>query len=189
VGLGRAQQKALGSPDLPIAVVPHPFGTRSREELREIAASCATDIARLLCEAPGRSAAASAAAPVAPRARLIEAPGALDELNKLYMSRRWGDGLVIAPPTQEAVQHMLRHVRRAPDEVVATIAPGMGAATVEYIAIQGVMAGCYPEYLPVLIAAAEAVATSRFHLQAIQATTNPSAVWLIVNGPIARRWR
>ncbi len=103
------------------------------------------------------------------------------------MSRRWGDGLIIAPPTQEAVERMLRHTRRAPEEVVATIAPGMGAATVEYIAIQGVMAGCYPEYLPVLIAAAEAVATSRFHLQAIQATTNPAAVWLIVNGPIARR--
>ena len=62
----------------------------------------------------------------------------------------------------------------------------MGAATVEYIAIQGVMAGCYPEYLPVLIAAAEAVGTSAFHLQAIQSTTNPAAVWLIVNGPIAK---
>src|SRR5262249_14624371 len=70
---------------------------------------------------------------------------------------------------------------------VATIAPGMGAATVEYIAIQGVMAGCHPEYLPVLIAATEAVATPRFHLQAIQATTNPAAVWLVVNGPVARR--
>jgi hypothetical protein len=62
----------------------------------------------------------------------------------------------------------------------------MGAATVEYIAINAVMAGCYPEYLPVLIAAAEAVATPNFHLQAIQATTNPAAVWLIVNGPIAK---
>jgi hypothetical protein len=48
------------------------------------------------------------------------------------------------------------------------------------------MAGCYPEYLPVLIAAAEAVATPNFHLQAMQATTNPAAIWLIVNGPIAR---
>jgi hypothetical protein len=62
----------------------------------------------------------------------------------------------------------------------------MGAATVEYIAINAVMAGCQPEYLPVLIAAAEAVATPKFHLQAIQATTNPAAVWLIVNGPIAK---
>jgi len=187
LNLGRAQQKALGAPDLPIAVVPHPFGTRSRAELNEIATRCAHDIARLLCEAAPVNTAAVAAGPaVAPRARLIEAPAGLDELNRFYMSRRWGDGLIIAPPTQEAVARMLRHTRRAPDEVVATIAPGMGAATVEYIAIQAVMAGCHPEYLPVLIAAAQAAATPRFHLQAIQATTNPSAVWLIVNGPVAR---
>ena len=167
--------------------MPHPFGTRSREELREIAAGCADEIARLLCEAQtGRAPAALAVTSEAPRAKLIEAPADPAELNQLYMSRRWGDGLIIAPPTEEAVQRMLRHTRRAPDEIVATIAPGMGAATVEYIAIQGVMAGCYPEYLPLLIAAAEAVATPRFHLQAIQATTNPAAVWLIVNGPVAR---
>jgi hypothetical protein len=185
-GLARAQQKALGAPDLPIATIPHPFGTRSRDELRIIAASCAEEIARLLCEAPKGGAAAERGAPVSPRAALVDAPAALDDLNRFFMKRRWGDGLVIAPPTQEAVQRMLRHTKRAPDEVVATVAPGMGAATVEYIAINAVMAGCYPEYLPVLIAAAQAVATPQFHLQAIQATTNPAAVWLIVNGPIAK---
>ena len=170
-----------------MALIPHPFGTRSRVELKDIAAKCADDIARLLCEAALIGATKVAAvAPVAPRARLIEAPADLEELNKLYIKRRWGDGLIIAPPTREAVERMLRHTNRKPDDVVATIAPGMGAATVEYIAIQGVMAGCYPEYLPVLIAAAEAVGASQFHLQAIQATTNPSAVWLLVNGPIAK---
>lgn len=187
MALGRAQQKALGSPDLPIAVVPHPFGTRSREELSTIAEKCADDIARLLCESQTAvSRASAAAASATPRAKLVEAPAGLDELNRFFMKQRWGDGLIVAPPTEEAVRRMLRHTRRAPDDVVATIAPGMGAATVEYIAIQGVMAGCYPEYLPVLIAAAEAVATPQFHLQAIQATTNPSAVWLILNGPITR---
>jgi hypothetical protein len=185
-GLGRAQQKALGSPDLPIATVPHPFGTRSREELRQIAGQCADDIALLLCESVTESPAARQNVSAAPRAPLIEAPSGLDELNRFFIERRWGDGLLIAPPTREAVERMLRHTRRKPDEVIATIAPGMGAATIEYIAINGVMAGCYPEYLPVLIAAAEAVATPRFHLQAIQATTNPAAVWLIVNGPIAK---
>ncbi len=185
IGLGRAQQKALGSPDLPMVLIPHPFGTRSREELKAIAAQCADDIARLLCEAAPAAAEAARIAPAAPRAKLIEAPADLAAFNKLFIDKRWGDGLILAPPTQDAVQRMLRFTDRAPDEVVATIAPGMGAATVEYIAIQGVMAGCHPEYLPVLIAAAEAVATPRFHLQAIQSTTNPSAVWLIVNGPIA----
>ncbi len=169
-----------------MAMIPHPFGTRSREELREIAAKAADDIVRLLCEAAPASAAVAAAPPMAPRAMLVEAPAELHDLNKFYIQRRWGDGLIIAPPTREAVVRMLRHTNRKPDDVVATIAPGMGAATVEYIAIQGVMAGCYPEYLPVLIAAAEAVGTSKFHLQAIQATTNPSAVWLLVNGPIAK---
>ncbi|HEV7800488.1 MAG TPA: hypothetical protein VGP15_05375 [Burkholderiales bacterium] len=186
IGLGRAQQKALGSPDLPIAIVPHPFGTRSRDELRQIASQCADDIARLLCEAHSGAASAPQSRAAAPRAALVEAPGELDALNRFFMLRRWGDGLLIAPPTAEAVARMLRHTKRAPDDVVATIAPGMGAATVEYIAINGVMAGCHPEYLPVLIAAAEAVATPAFHLQAIQATTNPAAVWLIVNGPIAK---
>lgn len=185
INLGRAQQKALGAPDLPLAVVPHPFGTRSRAELGEIAATCADDIARLLCE-PAALSATSAQSQIAPRAKLIEVPSDVEGFNKLFMQRRWGDGLLLAPPTKEAVERMLRHTHRAPDEVVATIAPGMGAATVEYIAIAGVMAGCHPEYLPVLIAAAEAVGTPKFHLQAIQSTTNPSAVWLLVNGPIAQ---
>jgi hypothetical protein len=167
-------------------VVPHPFGTRSREALREIARTCADDIARLLCEAGEREPSQQGSSASVRRASLVEAPADLDELNRFFIKRRWADGLPISAPTHEAVERMLRHTRRAPDEVVATIAPGMGAATVEYIAINAVMAGCYPEYLPVLIAAAEAVATKRFHLQAIQATTNPAAVWLIVNGPIAK---
>ncbi len=190
IGLGRAQQKALGAADLPMAQIPHPFGTRSRAEVKDIAATCADDIARLLCEAtPTGTATLVAAVPLAlpaPRAKRIEVPADLDELNKFFIKRRWGDGLIIAPPTPEAVARMLRHTHRKPDDVVATLAPGMGAATVEYIAIQGVMAGCYPEYLPLLIAAAEAVGASQFHLQAIQATTNPVAVWLLVNGPMAQ---
>ena len=80
---------------------------------------------------------------------------------------------------------MLRHTQRARDEVVAQIAPGFGAASVERIAINAVLAGCDPEYLPVLIAATEAVASPEFNLQGIQATTNSVAVWVIVNGPVA----
>jgi hypothetical protein len=185
VNLGRAQQTALGAPDLPIAVVPHPFGTRKREELRAIAEQCAGEIARLACEAPAASTNSASAA--IPRASLVEAPEGLEDINAFCMERRWGDGLLIVPPTQERVERMLAHTKRARDEVIATIAPRYGAATVERIAINAVMAGCKPEYLPVLIAAAQAFGTKAFHLQAIQATTNPAAVWLVVNGPIAQR--
>ena len=186
--LGRSQATALGYPDLPIAVVPHPFGIRTRDELRQIAGECVGDIVRLICEPASRDTPVTPGAPsIDRRAALITAPGDSDELNRFFMERRWGDGLPIVAPTAERVGRMLRHTRRAPDEVVAKIAPGYGEATVERIAINAVLAGCYPEYLPVLIAAAEAVAAPEFNLQGIQSTTNPGAVWLIINGPIARR--
>jgi len=123
----------------------------------------------------------------AERAALFEAPDDLEAINRIYRERRWSDGLPIVPPTQERVARMLGATRRARDDVVAAVAPGYGAATVERIAINAVLAGCDPEYLPLLIAATAAVAAPEFNLQGIQSTTNPVAVWLIVNGPIAQR--
>jgi hypothetical protein len=123
----------------------------------------------------------------AARAARFEAPDDLDAINKLYRERRWSDGLPVVPPTVERVERMLRHTHRAAEEVVARVAPGFGAATVERIAINAVLAGCDPEYLPLVIAATEAAAAPEFNLQGIQATTNPVAIWLIVNGPVARR--
>ena len=117
----------------------------------------------------------------------FEAPDDLDAINRLYRERRWSDGLPVVPPTVERVERMLRHARRPREEVVARVAPGFGAATVERIAINAVLAGCDPEALPVLIAATEAVVEPQFNLQGIQATTNPVAVWIIVNGPAAQK--
>jgi hypothetical protein len=122
----------------------------------------------------------------APGAATFEAIDDLDAINGLYRERRWADGLPIVPPTPERVTRMLGRSRRRRDDVVAHVAPGYGAATVERIAINAVMAGCDPEYLPVLIAATEAVSDPAFNLQGIQATTNPVAVWLVINGPIAK---
>ena len=171
---------------MPIAVVPHPFGTRRRDDLRGIAEDVVGEVVRLACEGGGTTHGAAVAKPV-PHAELVEAPGDLEEFNCLFMERRWGDGLTLMPPTRERVARLLEHTDRAPDEMVSTIAPRYGAATVERIAINAAMAGCRPEYLPVLIAAAEALGAPEFHLQAIQTTTNPSTVWLALNGPIAKR--
>jgi len=182
--LGRFQAKALNFSDLPIAVVPHPFGNLSRDKLRELAAPCAEDIARLACEIPR---AAVEIARDTRRAVQVEVPNDTDEINRLFRERRWSDGLPIVPPDSQRLERMLAFTPRAADEVVAAIAPGFGAATVERIAINAVMAGCDAEYLPILIAAAEAVAASEFNLQAIQTTTNPTGVGMIVNGPIAKR--
>lgn len=117
----------------------------------------------------------------------FEAADDLELINRLYRERRWSDGLPIVPPTLERVERMLAHTRRGRGELVARVAPGYGEATVERIAVNAVMAGCEPQCLPLLIAATEAVADPQFNLQGIQATTNPVAVWVIVNGPLAKR--
>jgi hypothetical protein len=183
--MGAAQARSLGHPDLPIAVIPHPFGNRTRAEVRGMAESCADDIVRLMREAG--AAPAIVRRDTVARAALVEVPDELEELNRFFHERRWGDGMPVVPPTAERVERMLRHTHRAPTDIVASIAPAFGPATVERVAINAVMAGCYPEYLPVLLAAAEAVSAPEFNLQSIQTTTNPVTPWLIVNGPIARK--
>ncbi len=192
--LGRAQASALGYSSLPIAIVPHPFGTVSREAVREMAQQCVDDIAALACTL---DAAAGAVARETQTSRSIAARAAQLEIahegdlhtafNRLCRKRRWSDGLPVVPPTRDRVERMLAQTSRAPQDIVAKLAPGFGAATVEAIAINAVLAGCDPEYLPVLLAAVGAVAAAEFNLQSVQSTTNPAAVWVIVNGPIAKR--
>ncbi len=165
-------------------MVPHPFSNRSRDEVRALAAQCAADIARLVSHADDAAFAAPRSA--AARAATLEVADDLTAINALFMEKRWGDGLPLIPPTRERVAGMLRGTVRPADEVIARIAPGFGAATVERIAINAVMAGCEPAHMPVLIAASGAVTGREFNLQGVQTTTDPVAVWLIVNGPVAR---
>lgn len=185
ITLGRAQLKALGGADTPIAVIPHPFGLRTRDEVRAIAERCADDIARLALGGKDETQRGTAPATRAGRAQQIEVADDFEAFDALCVERRWSDGLPLVPPTLARVERALQHTRRAPDDIVAHIAPGFGQASVEAVAINAVMAGCVPAYLPVVIAAVEAVAERRFNLQGIQATTNSAAPWIIVNGPLA----
>lgn len=116
----------------------------------------------------------------------VESPDSLEEANQLAYERGWTDGLPIVPPTEARVLRMLERTSRRPEEVVATLPPKNGAATVEKIAISAVMAGCLPAYLPVLIAVVEAIADPQFNLHGIQATTNPVGPLTIINGPIRK---
>ena len=188
--LGRAQARALGYAELPIAVVPHPFGTVDRSVVRAFAEKCVDDIVALVCTPQDSPATASTPAGVVAGATELEIahePSLVAAFNRLCRERRWSDGLPVLPTTRESVDAMLARTHRAPHEIVAKLAPGFGAATVESIAINAVLAGCEPDYMPVLLAAVEAVADRKFNLQSIQSTTNPAAVWIIVNGPIATR--
>ncbi|RPI44849.1 MAG: hypothetical protein EHM59_11725 [Betaproteobacteria bacterium] len=167
-------------------MIPHPFGILSRDEVRVLASVCVDDVARLLCT-PAAAGTQPSGIQAPGRLELIEALDDPMELNQLFMRNRWSDGLPIVPPTPERVEAMLRGSSLARDAVVASVAPAFRAATPERIAVNAVMAGCHPEYLPVLIAATKAVATPRFNLSGVQSTTNPAAVGLVINGPIAQR--
>ena len=83
---------------------------------------------------------------------------ALEEFNRLYLDKRWGDGLPLVPPTKEAVERMLLATKRSPDDVIGRLPYRGGVVTVGKIAVNAVMAGAKPEYLPVVIAAMECVA-------------------------------
>src|SRR5437588_1028857 len=119
------------------------------------------------------------------KSRRIEIADAEDEMDALF-DRGWTDGLPVVPPTEERVLRMLEGTRRAPDEVVATVPPDLVEVTVEKVAINAVMAGCRPEYLPVVLAAVEATCNNEFNIHGVLATTMPVGPVLIVNGPIRR---
>jgi len=121
-----------------------------------------------------------------PAARTFRMHGAYTAIFRHYQDQGWTDGLPIVPPTDEDLREFLRFTDRAPREVVAVLPPRQGEATVERIAINAIMAGCRPEYLPVVITAVEALADPAFNLDSIQATTHPVAPLIIVNGPIAK---
>jgi hypothetical protein len=117
----------------------------------------------------------------------FELPSAdLNLIIEHYMEQGWTDGLPIAPPTPDAVRRMLDHTDRRPEDVVGMLFPNNAPATVHAVAVNAVMAGCRPEYFPVVLAAVEAIADPAFNLYGVQATTNPAAPLIVVNGPIGR---
>ena len=109
-----------------------------------------------------------------------------DEAEALF-ARGWTDGLPVVAPTERRVIAMLGGTTRDPDEIVAIVPPDLAPATVEKVAINAVMAGCLPEYLPAVLAAVEAVCTDEFNIHGVLATTMPVGPVVIVNGPIRRR--
>ena len=117
----------------------------------------------------------------------IEAPEDPFEFYEFAQRNGWTDGLPVLPPTPERVQAMVDASGRHREDAIADLPPRWCAASVERIAINAVMAGCLPEYMPVLIAAVRAIAQPSFNLHGIQCTTNPATPMLIVNGPIRRK--
>jgi len=109
-----------------------------------------------------------------------------DEQEAMF-ARGWSDGLPLVPPTEERVLRMLDGTSRDPQEVMGLVPPDLAPATIEKIAVNAVMAGCKPEYLPVVLAAVEAVLEEEFAMHGVLATTMFVGPVVVVNGPVRRR--
>ena len=118
--------------------------------------------------------------------RRVELADLEDEYEALF-DRGWTDGLPVVPPTPERVLRLLRGTSRDAREVVAVVPPDLVECTVEKVAVNAVMAGCRPEYLPVVLAAVEAATAEEFALHGLLATTYFSGPLVLVNGPVAAR--
>ncbi|MPY95978.1 MAG: hypothetical protein GEV08_23845 [Acidimicrobiia bacterium] len=115
----------------------------------------------------------------------VELEDSLEEVQAYFEVRGWSDGLPFIPPTRERVARLIGHLGRDADEVVCSLAPRNGEATVERVAANAVMAGCRPEDFPIVVTAVEAVAAPELNLNAMQSTTHPTAIMILVNGPVA----
>jgi len=109
----------------------------------------------------------------------------MDEF-EFFLEKQWSDGLPVVTPTEARIERMLSGTRADPGRVIGDIPPAMGTATVRTVAIHAVMAGCRPEYLPVVLGAIPLLLRPELNLNAVQGTMGSAAPLLIVNGPYAK---
>jgi hypothetical protein len=117
----------------------------------------------------------------------VEAVADGTDLVELYFDRGWTDGLPVVPPTREKVDAIVAALGGNPQQVECRVAPRWGSLTREVLAINMVMAGCRPDYAPIVRAAMLALTDRAFNLNGVQATTHVAAPLVIVNGPLARQ--
>jgi hypothetical protein len=110
---------------------------------------------------------------------------ALEVFNQLYLDNHWGDGLPLIPPTEQAVKRMLTGTRRSADEVIGRVPYRNGIATIQKIAINAVMAGAKPEYLPMIIAAMECLTEEGTYTH-MMSSEGSFTLMIMVSGPIAK---
>jgi hypothetical protein len=115
--------------------------------------------------------------------RLVEVDD-LDDAIELCFEQGWTDGLPVVPPTAAKVRRFLDEVQRSGDEVLFEYADRSRVVTLEKVAINAVMAGCRPEYFPVVLALFDAMTDRRFMIHPVNASTGGSAIGFVVNGPI-----
>lgn len=111
---------------------------------------------------------------------------AIDEF-EFFLEKAWSDGLPVVTPTEARLARMLTGTKRDPNELIGRVPPAMEPATVRTVAIHALMAGCKPEYLPVVLGGLDLILRDEFNMNGVQGTMNAAAPLMIVNGPYAEK--
>ncbi len=182
LGQAAATSVGLGMPGLPLATIMGHPGAQSHAEIREqVMAVTAAMVAENLTVQPEE-----VVLPVEPGAQDIVFSGSFEDVNAHFYEKLWSDGLPIVPPTNEKIAEFLKFTPRKPHESLGIVLPESRAVTIWSIAVNGVMAGCRPEYMPVLVALGEAMADPVYGVE--HSGNTPGAETLIVlNGPIIKQ--
>jgi hypothetical protein len=171
----------LGMPTLPVAIVPGHVDVQTPDELRRnVLGSTVDAVVHGLTVMPE-----DAVETVEPGPHDVVFEGSTEEVNRFFYENRWSDGLPIVPPTEARVREFLRFTDRDPDEELGVLLPDRRSATVRSVAVNGVLAGCRPEYMPILVALVEAMADPRYGVEH-SGNTPGSDTLIILNGPLVQ---
>jgi hypothetical protein len=165
-------------------VVPHPMGMIPLTEIRKKADDAFPEI--LKASTQWKPTAELPPMKAAYPAERFSFKGSVEDVNRLFLDQYWSMGLPFLPPTSDRVAEILKGTSRKPSEVVGIVPPRMGTLTVELVAVHAAMAGCQPEYMPVLMAALEALLAPEANWRGAGTTTGTTAMLVIVNGPMVK---
>ena len=180
MGQARATSVGLGLPNIPLAMMPGHPASQNAAGLRENILGVTLDqVVANLTQAGAVGSISSE-----PDPDRVVFTGGFDAVNSHFIAHGWSDGLPIVPPTRERIEAFLRFTDRAPQESLGVLLPDNRAATIWSIAVNGVMAGCRPEYMPVLVALVEAMADPEYGVEH-SGNTPGGETLIILNGPIA----
>lgn len=182
MGQAAATAKGLGLPNMGLAMIPGHAGIQSptelRDNVRKVTAQMVID--NLLRSTGGQEWERE------PGSRDIVCSGSFDDIQDLFYSKGWSDGSPFVPPTIEKVEAFLRYTDRDPNEVLGVVLPENRAASIWSIAVNGVMAGCRPEYMPILVALIEAMCDPVYGVEH-SGNTPGSETLIVLNGPIIKQ--
>ena len=183
----RKTAAAAGLAELHVAEYPGAFASHTRDELLENTRKVLWPQVKAALAGNRQSADASfpLASAHAEHAATPSITGTFGEIQQIFLDSGWTDGLPIIPPTEKAVAEFLRFTDLPPDHSLGAIPPAQREVTVRHVAVNGVMAGCPPEFMPILLAFAEAMKDGDFRRTLSSTHAWTPYCWL--NGPVARQ--